>query len=223
MKLTIEVEYKNQEMETKEVEIKEKNLEETIVDTEENIEEIEELQFDSDFRKYLLWYMTAGGSKNHIGTFKGKVSQIRSDYGFLLTNVSVSFLDENEEDKVVGKEQHVWIKEIDSLKNANVKVGDHVEFKALVYLYKRKDHTFDFALKNLKDVRTIPNHSIPTKEVLILQSAEKIVCENCKHIDHCYGLCLIGTNYKRDAVVEILKNNKVSKEFINSYFKSNPF
>jgi len=170
--------------------------------------EQEIIHIGMDCRTSLQHYYACGGKDTAFATFKGQVSQFKSGQGYLFKRLSVEFDDYgwNWDDHIASSEDHVWIYDYKPFEEAGIKVGDNVEFTALVYAYKRKDDSEDYALKAPQDIKKIGEYSLPEEPEGISDSfLESLVCETCMYTNHCNGLfCLAPEGYK-DAMISFLR------------------
>ncbi len=107
-----------------------------------------------------------------------------------------------------GLEDHVWM---DSRGFENCVVGDNVRFFADVYkYYKPNEKRIDYALEDPTSIEKIESYEIPTKEDLIDQQVEQLVCETCRYGEQCFGNC-IANQEERKARIDLLKSFQKGK------------
>ena len=157
-------------------------------------------------RSSFMHYYAVGGNQVAFGEFKGTVSKITQNRKFLFERIDVSF-DEMDGTIISGKENHVWMSDTNEFFKMNIKKGDCVKFNALVYAYKRKNKSIDFALKEPQFIEIINSYELVSDEFLKRQEAERIVCSLCTFSEHCYGtLCIANMEWKKDITNTILSN-----------------
>ena len=94
-------------------------------------------------------------------------------------------------------EEHVWVRDIPSERMpTNIKIGDIIGFYGKVSLYRRKNGTLDYGIKDFRYIRKCKERHIPTKEELDIQhqerSLKKLACEICLYSEQCDGInCII--------------------------------
>jgi len=157
-----------------------------------------------DCRTSLQHYYACGGKDTAFAIFKGQVSQFKTGQGYLFKRLSVEFDDfgYNWDDHITASEDHVWIYDYEALKNAGIKVGDNVEFTALVYAYRRKDGSEDYALKSPQNIKKIGEYSLSEAPGESSDSfLESLVCETCMFTKQCNGLfCIAPESYKAQMI-----------------------
>ena len=108
-----------------------------------------------------------------------------------------------------GCEEHVWVGRnhtddvggAQPFHNAGIQVGDTVSFEGDVFLYRRRDKTFDYAIENCRNIVKIQPYSLPTQEQLLEQELGHLVCETCLYSSQCYGEpCLAPEGYREQAI-----------------------
>lgn len=128
-------------------------------------------------------------SGGDCGYFKGRVEKI-SDHNYLLKDIYVSYMTYDGQ-YIEGREDHAWIKDSNAFEKAAIKLGDCVSFSGSVYMYKCKDGSMDFSIKDLESIHIIDDYRLPTDEELQQQFLEQIQCEVCIARDQCYGICIM--------------------------------
>lgn len=162
-------------------------------------------------RSILQYYYAKGGNKYAFAKFKGHVADISPTKGYLFIRLYIKF---NTYDWRYGNEEvkdyedHVWIYDAQPFKNANIKVGDNVQFSALVYAYHRKNGTKDYSLKAPQEIKKIKKYELPIGNKGFSDSFyEELVCETCIYTDHCYGEpCLAPEGYKKEKILNLKIN-----------------
>lgn len=105
-------------------------------------------------------------------------------------------------------EEHVWVKLGKDNIPPGLKVGDTIEFFGEIYMYRRRDGTIDFAIKDFDFVNKVDYH-VPTKKELEVSHAfyntKQFVCETCLYYDKCDLMnCIMDVNF--DKVREGISN-----------------
>lgn len=120
---------------------------------------IESDLFTDNMRQSLLEYVRAGGNKNAIGEFRGKVLKITHN-AILLKNLVLTFknLNGNYETKA---EEHIWIPDCEAFRSIGIREGDCVQFKAIAYFYQRQDSTVDISLKAPHLIKFVRKYHLP--------------------------------------------------------------
>ena len=161
---------------------------------------------DGDYRHYLQGAYAFGG----YGDFKGEVLRYEKSKGYLFKYLFVSFM-EWDGNIIDGKEDHVWVYDCASLKEAGVKSGDKVSFSGTVYAYHRmdKEHTRDYGIKNLENIKIIDEYSLPSDKFLERQGLEGLVCDTlCMYNDQCVGMCIAPDGWKEKMIDTLLSSNE---------------
>lgn len=64
---------------------------------------------------------------------------------------------------IVGKEDHVWLKDTSAVIASKAKEGGNITFRAKAYAYKRQDGTLDYSLTGITDVTKVASYFVPTE------------------------------------------------------------
>lgn len=114
----------------------------------------------------------------------------------------------------IGSEDHVNIvetKDVKTLTDKDVHPGYKICFTAQPYGYTRKDGSVDISLCDISDVEFVDNYHIPTKDELIDEQIQNLVCEVCIFNENCCGGMCIANQEERKKKIEILKNLQPGK------------
>ncbi len=120
---------------------------------------IESDLFASGMRQSLLEYVRAGGNKNVVGIFKGKVSRITHN-AILFEKLTLHFKNLNG-DFETKFEIHIWIPDCEEFRKIEIQEGDCVQFKAIAYFYQRQNGTVDISLKAPHLIKFIKKYRLP--------------------------------------------------------------
>ena len=117
-------------------------------------------------------------------------------------------------------EDHVWV--FGAKVPKSVKTGDCISFDAEIYLYRRKNGTLDYGLKDFVFREKIESFDVPTEEELEKEHKEhyeqQIRCETCLLYDKCDLMNCLMTVGKEDKIeVEVLLFNVVGNDVIRNY------
>lgn len=94
------------------------------------------------------------------------------------------------------KEDHVWMvatnfdEAADWIGDDHLKPGDCIMFTADVYCYLKhqKKRLLDFGLKNPSQIQRISMYDLPSDEIIINQTLDRLICDTCCLRDSCYGV-----------------------------------
>lgn len=115
--------------------------------------------FTGDMRQSLLEYVRAGGNKNAIGEFRGKVVKITHN-AVLFEKLVLTFknLNGNFETKA---ETHIWMPDCEAFRSIGVQEGNCVQFKAIAYFYQRQNGTVDISLRAPRLIKFVKKYHLP--------------------------------------------------------------
>lgn len=158
-------------------------------------------------RPFLQWYYEEGGNMAAHGLFAGHVYSI-SQKGVILTRVSVMFKDGRGE-TVVGKEDHVWLKDTSAVIASKAKEGSNISFRAKAYAYKRQDGTLDYSLTGITDVTKINSYFVPTE-----LSLQKLYLEQDRFKTYNPTDCQVieSLNQIKNTLAEMKRKEKTNKK-----------
>lgn len=121
--------------------------------------------------------------------FEGEVSQIK-DGRYMFKRINIHYFDCEGNGKI-GREEHFWIVKEEELQKNNVKKGDNISFSGTLYVYKRKNGTYELGVENVRDIEKMESYDLVSDEALEYQFLAELECELCLFRDHCNGLfCL---------------------------------
>ena len=123
---------------------------------------------------------------NGFGRFKGKVAQIKGNR-YLFKRVFASWFEGPDFHECVDGEDHVWIIDGEPFAEAEIAVGDSVEFDGHVELYRRADGTYDLGIRHPDFIEKIPGYELPSDDVMERQFMRSLRCEICLYSSQCYG------------------------------------
>lgn len=91
----------------------------------------------------------------------------------------------------VGREHHLWIFrgcKMLNLMQFSMKKGDKFRIKGEPYLYRRKNGSYDFSIRDIHSFEKIQDYTFPTWEE-VTQIQKKHKCLYCPKKDKCNGFC----------------------------------
>lgn len=113
-----------------------------------------------------------------------------------------------------GYEDHINVVDGDSiqaLKNKNIHQGDNITFEGEPYVYTRKDGSRDYSLKNIANIKKIDDYEVPSREELIDQQIQQLVCETCMFYEKCNFCYCMANESEKQKLFNTLKNLQPNK------------
>lgn len=164
----------------------------------ENLSYNEYLEIQHDSCEHSRQYFAMSYFDNLMCDFKGQID--RFDTVKKKVVFKRLFVDGMYSDGIgfFGKEDHVWM---DMQPFEDFSAGDCIRFSATIYRYLKTSggKRIAFGLREPEFIKKIDSYEVPTDEQLIDQQTDQLVCETCRHYDHCFmGNCIANEQERKE-------------------------